>query len=155
MIVRLAGLLLCLTACASPAVGGQPALYGYSVVQSFPHDPAAFTEGLFYRDGALYESTGLERHSNVRIVRLETGEVLRQIDLDPDYFGEGVVDWKDRLIQLTWKSGLGFVRDLHRGRAGIAVTGNDMAAKPLGRDHKFTAQLARAKQEYLCSWCHL
>jgi glutaminyl-peptide cyclotransferase len=82
------------------------------VVKSYPHDPQAFTEGLFYRDGFLYESTGLEGHSSIRKVKLETGEVLQQQALDPQYFGEGIVAWKNRLVQITWQSQIGFVYDL-------------------------------------------
>jgi glutaminyl-peptide cyclotransferase len=85
---------------------------GYQVVHSYPHDPGAFTEGLFYLDGFLYESTGLEGRSNIRKVKLETGEVLQQRDISPAYFGEGIVAWKGRLIELTWRSQIGFVYDL-------------------------------------------
>src|SRR3984885_8509969 len=60
------------------------------VVKTWPHDPQAFTEGLFYRDGFLYESTGLEGHSSIRKVRLETGAVVKKIDLPAQYFGEGI-----------------------------------------------------------------
>lgn len=86
------------------------AVHGYRVVASFPHDPHAFTQGLLYRDGFLYESTG--RDSELRKVRLETGEVIRRKALADDYFGEGLTVWRDRLIQLTWKSGTGLVHDL-------------------------------------------
>jgi glutamine cyclotransferase len=87
-------------------------IYGYEIVHTYPHDPHAFTEGLFYLNGFLYESTGLEGHSSIRKVRLETGEVLQQFDVPPQYFGEGIVNWKSRLISLTWKSQVGFVHDL-------------------------------------------
>ena len=86
--------------------------YGYEVVHTYPHDPAAFTEGLFYLDGFLYESTGLEGQSSVRKVRLETGEVVQKYDLPAQYFGEGIINWKDRLIQLTYRTQVGFVYDL-------------------------------------------
>lgn len=85
---------------------------GYDIVQVYPHDPRAFTEGLFYRDGFLYESTGLEGHSSIRKVKLETGEVLQSRDLPPALFGEGIVDWDGKLISLTWKNHIGFVSDL-------------------------------------------
>jgi len=87
-------------------------LYDYEVVHTYPHDPTAFTEGLFYLNGFLYESTGLEQHSSIRKVRLETGEVLQKYDVPPQYFGEGIVNWHNHLISLTWKSHVGFVRDL-------------------------------------------
>jgi glutamine cyclotransferase len=88
---------------------GEIVYYGYRVANVYPHDRNAFTQGLFFRDGALYESTGLRGHSSVRKVSLETGEVLKKLDLADQYFGEGVVDWNDRLISVTWKSGKGFV----------------------------------------------
>src|SRR3984885_9843411 len=86
--------------------------YGYEIVHTFPHDTSAFTEGLFYLNGFLYESTGLEQHSSIRKVRIATGEVVRKIDIPPQYFGEGIVNWQGRLISLTWKSQIGFVFDL-------------------------------------------
>ena len=89
-----------------------PAVYGYKVVRSFPHDRRAFTQGLVYLDGVLYEGTGMNGHSGIRKVRLETGEVLQTRPLDSQYFGEGIVVWKDRIVQLTWQHGLGFVYDL-------------------------------------------
>ncbi len=87
-------------------------VYGYEIVNTYPHDPHAFTEGLFYLNGFLYESTGLERQSSIRKEKLETGEVVQKIDVPPQYFGEGIVNWKRRLVSLTWKSQLGFVYDL-------------------------------------------
>ena len=86
--------------------------YGYEVVHAYPHDPMAFTQGLFYLDGFLYESTGLEGQSSIRKVKLETGEVLEKHNIPEQYFGEGIVNWKDRLLELTWQSGVGFVYDL-------------------------------------------
>ncbi|HWU80497.1 MAG TPA: glutaminyl-peptide cyclotransferase, partial [Caulobacter sp.] len=73
------------------------------------HDPNAFTEGLFLRDGFLYESTGLEGASSIRKIVLETGGVENERSISSQFFGEGIIDWKDRLIQLTWKNQLGFV----------------------------------------------
>ena len=87
-------------------------MFGYEVAASYPHDRSAFTEGLFYRDGALYESTGYEGRSSIRKVELKTGAVLMKRDLSPAYFGEGIVAWKDRLIELTWRSQMGFAYDL-------------------------------------------
>jgi len=81
-------------------------------MHSYPHDPTAFTEGLFYLDGFLYESTGLEQHSSIRKVRLETGEVVQKHDVPKAYFGEGIVNWKHHLVSLTWKSHIGFIYDL-------------------------------------------
>jgi glutaminyl-peptide cyclotransferase len=93
------------------ASGAVP-VYGYDIVHTYPHDTSAFTEGLFYLDGYLYESTGLEEHSSIRKVRLETGEVVQKRDVPSQYFGEGIVNWKDHLISLTWRSQVGFVYDL-------------------------------------------
>lgn len=87
-------------------------VYGYEIVHTYPHDPKAFTEGLFFFNGFLYESTGLEGQSSIRKVRLETGEVLQKYDVPAQYFGEGIVNWKNRLIGLTWQSHVGFVYDL-------------------------------------------
>ena len=87
-------------------------VWGVSVVHVYPHDRNAFTEGLFYLDGFLYESTGLNGQSSVRKVDLATGRVLQSHSLAPQYFGEGIVPWKDHLIQLTWQNHVGFVDDL-------------------------------------------
>jgi glutamine cyclotransferase len=91
--------------------GGIPE-YGYEVVHTYPHDPQAFTQGLLYLDGFLYESTGIEGLSSIRKVKLETGEVLQKRDIPEAYFGEGIVNWKDRLLELTWKAQTGFIYDL-------------------------------------------
>ena len=91
----------------------QPApVYGYEVVKVYPHDREAFTQGLLFRDGVLYESTGLNGRSSLRKVQLETGKVLQQIPIDPRYFAEGLTDWGGRLMQLTWNTNVGFVYDL-------------------------------------------
>ena len=87
-------------------------VYKAEIVHAYPHDVTAFTEGLFYLNGFLYESTGLEQHSTIRKVRLETGEVVQKRDISPEYFGEGIVNWKGRIISLTWKAQVGFVFDL-------------------------------------------
>lgn len=84
----------------------------YRVVHVYPHRTDAFTEGLFFAGGQLYESTGMNGESEIRRVELKTGRVLQQATLDPRYFGEGIVSWKQRLIQLTWRSHTGFVYDL-------------------------------------------
>ena len=88
-----------------------PAEYGYRVVQSFPHDPAAFTQGLLFRDGQLFESTGGYGASTVREVDLATGRVLRERRLGEGLFGEGLALVGERLVQLTWREGVGFVYD--------------------------------------------
>jgi len=112
--MRILVLTAALAACScGPATQANTTVeYGYEVVHTYPHDKQAFTEGLFYLDGFLYESTGLEQRSSVRKVRLETGEVVEKIDLPARYFGEGIINWKDRIIQLTYKTEVGFVYDL-------------------------------------------
>lgn len=83
----------------------------YKVVHVYPHDPDAFTQGLIWADGHLYESTGRHGSSSVRMIDLSTGKVLRQYDLPREYFGEGLTDWGNTLVQVTWRSQKGFVYD--------------------------------------------
>lgn len=95
------------------AKSGPLPVYGYEVVKAYPHDPKAFTEGLFYYDGVLYESTGGNKpgESTLRKVELETGKVLQKWELPPDDFGEGIAMIGDKIYQLTWRRGLGRVFD--------------------------------------------
>jgi glutaminyl-peptide cyclotransferase len=90
---------------ATPALADTP----WTLVKTYPHDPTAFTEGLFFRDGTLYESTGKPGQSDIRQVRLKDGKVLRRVGLEPQYFGEGIVDWGDRIVSLTWRHRQGFI----------------------------------------------
>lgn len=99
-------------ACGTETQAGGIPEYTYEVVHSYPHDPQAYTQGLFYLDGIMYESTGLYGQSSIRKVRLETGEVLQKHDIPEQYFGEGIINWKGRLLELTWKSEKGFIYDL-------------------------------------------
>lgn len=88
----------------------RPVFYDYAVINVYPHDEEAFTQGLQYADGYLYEGTGLRNgRSSLRRVVLETGEVVQQINLADPYFGEGIVVLDDRIIQLTWQSRVAFV----------------------------------------------
>ena len=87
----------------------RPSEYTFKIVRTFPHDPNAFTQGLAYRDGFLYESTGLKGRSSLRKVRLETGEVVQRVDIAPEFFGEGITLLKNEVVQLTWQSQTGFV----------------------------------------------
>jgi glutamine cyclotransferase len=97
---------------AKPASASAPApVHGFKVVRSYPHDRQAFTQGLEFVDGVLYESTGMNGRSGIRKVNLATGEVLQVQPLDAAYFGEGITVWKNRIVQLTWQSGMGFVYD--------------------------------------------
>ncbi len=84
----------------------------YEVVRSYPHDPDAFTQGLVFHAGYLYEGTGRRGESALRKVELETGRVLEAVELAPSFFGEGIAILGQRVYQLTWQSGVGFVYDL-------------------------------------------
>jgi len=95
-----------------PAGPRQPREYTFKVVNVFPHDPAAFIQGLVYHDGFFYEGTGLYGRSSVRKVRLETGEVLQHADLTSEFFGEGIAIVGNKVFQLTWQSHVGFVYNL-------------------------------------------
>jgi len=115
------GVLLFQTACApsivkmTPTPGATANLteqMTYEVINVFPHDADAFTQGLVYLDGFLYESTGLYGESSLRKVVLETGVVLKQINLDPAYFAEGLTHWGESLVQLSWRERTGWVYDL-------------------------------------------
>ncbi|MFH1123774.1 MAG: glutaminyl-peptide cyclotransferase [Pseudomonadota bacterium] len=86
-------------------------VYSYRVINVYPHDRQASTQGLIYCDGFLYESTGRNGKSALRRVRLETGKVLEQHRLAREYFGEGLTDWGENLFQVTWQSNVGFVYD--------------------------------------------
>ncbi|MBN1237014.1 MAG: glutaminyl-peptide cyclotransferase [Gammaproteobacteria bacterium] len=110
-----AALVACAAAIAAwPQFGGPrvPKLWDVEIVASFPHDPAAFTQGLVFHDGALYEGTGLYGSSSLREVDVATGEVERQVTLPGRYFGEGIAVLGDRLYQLTWQKQTGFVYEV-------------------------------------------
>lgn len=111
--VRLVAALLC--AAAVPLAAANPHFSRpadrYRVVHVFPHDPNAFTQGLVYVDGHLYESTGRNGRSSLRMTDLQTGQVLQHYDLPAEYFGEGLANWGGTLVQLTWKAGTAFVYD--------------------------------------------
>jgi glutaminyl-peptide cyclotransferase len=84
---------------------------GYEIIKTYPHDGTAFTQGLIYVDGTLYESTGLNGQSSIRKVDLATGKVLQKQSVDPAHFAEGLTEWDGKLLQLTWQSGIGFIYD--------------------------------------------
>lgn len=86
-----------------------PEVYTYEIVNTYSHDPTAYTQGLEFYNGVLYESTGKKGASTIRKVNFETGEILQKIDLDKTVFGEGITLLNDKLYQLTWQSGLGYV----------------------------------------------
>ncbi len=91
--------------------GASLPVFGYTVVHSYPHDPAAFTQGLQVVDGVFYEGTGLNGRSNIRRVAIETGVVLQKRDVPHEYFGEGITVRGNELFQLTWQSGVALVYD--------------------------------------------
>ncbi|HUD40670.1 MAG TPA: glutaminyl-peptide cyclotransferase [Dokdonella sp.] len=95
-----------------PAKPVPPPIYDVHVVKTYPHDREAFTQGLIFHGGHLYESTGLNGRSSLRKVDLESGRVLKQHSVDPAHFAEGLTAWKDGLIQLTWRTQTGFVYGL-------------------------------------------
>lgn len=84
---------------------------GYKVVHVYPHDQRAFTQGLIYLDGHLYESTGLKGQSSLRMEDLASGKIQQYADVPAQYFGEGLTNWGSTLIQLTWQSHIAFVYD--------------------------------------------
>ncbi|MBI3943342.1 MAG: glutaminyl-peptide cyclotransferase [Chloroflexi bacterium] len=106
-------------------------IYSYQVIHTYPHDQAAFTEGLVYDQGILFEGTGLRGQSEIRRVDLESGTVVQSYALAQDYFGEGIAVYQDKLIQLTWQSHIGFIynkndftflQDFHYSTEGWGIT---------------------------------
>lgn len=89
-----------------------PVLYEFEIVNTFPHDPNAFTQGFEYYNGFIYESTGQKGASSIRRTEIKTGKVLQQTDLDKAYFGEGITLFNNKIHQLTWQAKKGFVYDL-------------------------------------------
>ncbi len=88
-----------------------PTFYSYEVINTFEHDPNAFTQGLVWENGVLYEGTGLPGHSTLRKVELGTGKVLQKYELPDEFFAEGITIFEDKIIQLTYRSKVGFVYD--------------------------------------------
>lgn len=95
-----------------------PAVLAFEVVNTYPHDRGAFTQGLIWRDGFLYESTGLNGRSSLRKVKLDSGEVVQHERIEQQYFAEGLTAWKQRLIQITWQSQKGFSWDIDSFKRG-------------------------------------
>ncbi|KAA6460165.1 glutaminyl-peptide cyclotransferase [Acidobacteria bacterium AB60] len=100
-----------ITTISLDGIAAQAADAGYRVVHSYPHDAQAFTQGLVFADGHLYESTGRVGHSSLRMVDLETGRVLQEVPVPQPYFAEGLAAWGSTLVQLTWQSQVAFVYD--------------------------------------------
>ncbi|MDA4112733.1 MAG: glutaminyl-peptide cyclotransferase [Thaumarchaeota archaeon] len=101
------------TAQATDSSSSSAPVYTYKVINVYPHDTNAFTEGLVYYNGFLYESTGLYGNSSLRRVDLDTGQVLQIHNLSSRYFGEGITIFNSEVIQLTWENNAGFVYDLN------------------------------------------
>jgi glutamine cyclotransferase len=97
--------------CSVPGNSDGIPVYTYNITNTYPHDRDAFTEGLIFEDGVLYEGTGLLEQSTLRRVELETGAVLQIRELSDQFFGEGITIYGDKIIQLTWQSNIGFVYD--------------------------------------------
>ncbi|AOH86157.1 glutamine cyclotransferase [Sphingomonas panacis] len=106
--MRSLGFFALLLVVVAPAAADPLPLEPAKVIATFPHDTGAYTEGLFYRDGSLFESTGMEGRSTIRQVDLKTGTVRRKVSIPPSEFGEGIVDWGDQIVSLTWKGGHGY-----------------------------------------------
>jgi glutaminyl-peptide cyclotransferase len=100
-----------LASCACHAAQAAIPVYGFIVKNTYPHDPQAFTQGLFFRDGQLFETTGITGRSMLRKLDLKTGRVLQKADLPPQVFGEGSTAFGDNILGLTWRSNIGYVFD--------------------------------------------
>ncbi len=89
-----------------------PVVYTYKIINEFPHDKSAFTQGFEYHEGFFYESTGQRGKSTLRKVEIETGKIIKKIDIDKKYFAEGMTIFNDKIYQLTWQGNIGFVYNL-------------------------------------------
>jgi glutamine cyclotransferase len=107
MVGRIIAVLMLAAASLAPATPE----YGYRVVKTYPHDRTAFTQGLEYRDGFLYEGTGQVGRSSLRKVELATGRVVQKFDVPQPFFGEGITVVNQQILQLTWQTQTGFVYD--------------------------------------------
>jgi glutamine cyclotransferase len=90
-----------------------PKIYTYNIINEYPHDITSYTQGIEFFNGKLYESTGQYKESKLRQIDYKTGEVIKNIDLADEYFGEGLTILNDKIYQLTWKEGTGFVYDVN------------------------------------------
>jgi glutaminyl-peptide cyclotransferase len=119
------------------ATRGEPAAaHAVEVVAEFPHDSDAFCQGLVFEQGRLYESTGRYGQSSLREVELESGKVLRRVNLRAEYFGEGIAAWKDSIVQLTWRNGAALVFDRAdlKYRRSLAYSGEGWGLTHDGRE---------------------
>ncbi|MCP4229376.1 MAG: glutaminyl-peptide cyclotransferase, partial [bacterium] len=97
--------------CAAPVDSGPSGNYTFEVINNYPHDTDAFTQGLLFDDGFLYEGTGGYGYSSLRKVDLTTGEAVQSFELPDEYFGEGITVFGDQIYQLTYRENVGFVFD--------------------------------------------
>lgn len=133
----LPGLLALFAVSAAPGIcTAQVPTEAATIVRTYPHDPGAYTEGLFYLDGALFESTGEVGRSGIRKVDLASGKVLARVAVPPPYFGEGIVAWRHQILSLTWRDGIGFrwSRQGFRKLATFRYPGEGWALTSNGRD---------------------
>lgn len=122
---------------AGPEVAwSQAPVCSFQVINTYPHDDEAFTQGLLFSDGELFESTGQYGESSLRRVALETGQVLQSVDLDAGFFAEGLAMWEDRLLQLTWQENTCFVWDAETFAPGgsFSYTGEGWGLTHDGRE---------------------
>ena len=148
---------------ADPVVATPPAApaierCGYRIVQSYPHDPTSFTQGLFWDDGHLYEATGQYGASRIARLDLKTGKALAQTRLPADQFGEGITRWGDQIIGVTWQNGIGHrwsLKDLkplgtfkYDGEGwGVSMVGDSLVLSDGSSDLKFLDPVTMAEQK--------
>lgn len=96
------------------ATNAAPAIHGYEVVNTWPHDSNAFTQGLVFAEGKLFEGTGQIGSSSLRLVEPQTGKILKKVDVPAPFFGEGITFLNGKLYQLTWQHGIGFIYDAQK-----------------------------------------
>jgi glutamine cyclotransferase len=116
----MAAVLAGIVACSDSTTAGQAAdsipVYSYQIINTWPHDAEAYTQGLVFHDGALFESTGLRGASSLRRVELKTGKVKKKVEVARPFFAEGMTIFHDKIFQLTWQEQKGFVYDLKKFR---------------------------------------
>ena len=120
--VLLAGVIACSGSSTAKQVTEEVPVYAYEVINTWPHDAEAYTQGLVFHDGTLFESTGLYGSSTLRRVELKTGKVKKKVEIAREYFAEGMTIFGDKVFQLTWQAQKGFVYDLKKLRQEAEFT---------------------------------
>ena len=115
----------------------KPELMTYDIVNEFSHDQNAYTQGLEIYENFLFESTGLNGKSSLRKINLSTGEIINMINLEYEYFGEGLTVLNDKIYQLTWKNRIGFIYDLELNNIGTFNYGNSQEGWGLCNDGNY------------------